>query len=78
MLVNMLEAKSRLSSLVAAAEQGEDVVLARNGVPVAKIVKYVAPKVRSPGAWRDQVAYADDWDSPATNAEVAHLLPGAD
>ena len=78
MLVNMLEAEGRLSSLVAAAEQGEDVVLARNGVPVAKIVKYIAPKVRPPGAWRDQVAYADDWDSSATNAEVAHLLLDAD
>ncbi len=39
MLVNMLEAKNRLSSLVAAAEQGEEIVLARNGIPVAKIVK---------------------------------------
>ncbi len=78
MLVNMLEAKSRLSSLVAAAEQGEDVVLARNGVPVAKIVKYIAPKVRPPGTWRGQVAYADDWDSSATNAEVAHLFLDAD
>jgi len=67
LLVNMLEAKSRLSSLVA-----------RNGALVAKIVKYVAPKVRPPGAWRDQVAYADDWDSSATNAEVAHLFLDTD
>lgn len=34
----MLEAKTRLSQLVEAAERGEAVVLARNGVAVAQIV----------------------------------------
>ena len=34
----MLEAKTKLSQLVEAAERGEEVVLARNGVPVAEIV----------------------------------------
>lgn len=36
--VNIGEAKARLSFLVAQAEAGEDVVIARNGVPVARIV----------------------------------------
>ena len=40
MQFNMLDAKTKLSSLVAAAEQGEEVIPARDGVPVAKIVKY--------------------------------------
>ena len=34
----MLEAKTKLSQLVEAAERGEDVVIARNGVAVAQIV----------------------------------------
>jgi prevent-host-death family protein len=34
----MLEAKTRLSQLVEAAERGEQVLLKRNGVPVAQIV----------------------------------------
>ena len=34
----MLEAKTRLSQLVEAAERGEQVFLKRNGVPVAQIV----------------------------------------
>ena len=34
MQVNMLEAKNRLSSLIVAAERDEEVVIARNGVPV--------------------------------------------
>lgn len=34
----MLEAKTKLSQLVEAAERGEEVVIARNGEPVAQIV----------------------------------------
>jgi prevent-host-death family protein len=36
--VNMHEAKSRLSELVAAALQGEEVILQKAGVPQARIV----------------------------------------
>lgn len=38
MQVNMLEAKTKLSKLVEAAERGEEVILARKGTPVARIV----------------------------------------
>lgn len=37
--VNMHEAKSRLSELVAAAEAGEEIVICRSGVAVAEIRK---------------------------------------
>ena len=51
MQVNMLEAKSQLSSLIVAAENGEEVLIARNGVPVARILPYRPPRIKSPGAW---------------------------
>jgi prevent-host-death family protein len=38
MQMNIAEAKARLSELIAAVERGEDVVIARGGVPVARIV----------------------------------------
>lgn len=41
--VNMHQAKTRLSKLVKQAEQGEDVLLARAGKPVARIVP-IAPE----------------------------------
>ena len=41
---NMLEAKTKLSQLVEAAERGEQVFLKRNGVPVAQIVSIVHAK----------------------------------
>ena len=77
MQVNMLEAENRLSSLVIAAEQGEEVLIARNGVPVAKIVKYeITPQVKPPGAWKDKVAYSNDWDSAETNVAIENLVYG--
>ncbi|AOI77770.1 type II toxin-antitoxin system Phd/YefM family antitoxin [Burkholderia sp. NRF60-BP8] len=44
--VNMHDAKLRLSSLVEALELGREseIVIARNGHPVARIVPYAAPK----------------------------------
>jgi antitoxin (DNA-binding transcriptional repressor) of toxin-antitoxin stability system len=74
--VNMLDAKSRLSSLVAAAEQGAEVILARDGIPVAKIVKYDKPKVKPPGAWRGLAPYSADWNSAETNAQIERLFLG--
>jgi prevent-host-death family protein len=41
--VNMHEAKTRLSALLAAAEQGELVLLCRNGRPVAELRPLPAP-----------------------------------
>lgn len=77
MLTNMLEAKNNLSRLVAAAERGEEVIVARDGVPVVRIVPYQAPKIHPPGAWQNKVAASPDWDSADTNAQVAQLMEGA-
>jgi prevent-host-death family protein len=74
MQVNMLDAKNSLSRLVAAAERGEEVVLARDGKPVAKIVRYESPKVKPPGAWRGKIKVSPDWDSPETNALIAEMF----
>lgn len=74
MQVNMLEAKNALSRLVAAAERGEDVILARDGKPVARLVRYEAPKVKPPGAWKGKVKVSPDWDSPETNAEITAMF----
>jgi prevent-host-death family protein len=62
--VGMHEAKTKLSQLVERAAAGEDIVIQRNGTPVARLVP-VAPtasleSVR--GAWRGRVRIADDFD----------------
>jgi prevent-host-death family protein len=51
--INIAEAKAKLSELVARAEAGEEVVLARNGAPIVTLTPIpVARKAkRVPGAW---------------------------
>ncbi len=49
--VNVHEAKTHLSRLLEAASRGEDVVIARNGEPVARLVPYSTAR-RAPGAAR--------------------------
>jgi antitoxin (DNA-binding transcriptional repressor) of toxin-antitoxin stability system len=42
------------------------VVIARSGVPIARLVAWQAParSVAAPGAMRGQIALADDFDAP--------------
>ncbi len=65
MEVNIHEAKTHLSRLLQRVAAGEEVTIARAGVPVARLVA-VAPKntVRPLGFARGQVWVADDFDAP--------------
>lgn len=78
MQVNLAEAKNLLPNLIAAVEHGEEVILARDGIPVAKLVQYEAPKIKPPGAWKEMVSYSEEWNSPETNAEIERLFLGGD
>lgn len=61
--VNVYEAKTKLSALLAQVEAGEDVVIARHGKPVARIVPFAdQPVQRKPGTWKGRVWMADDFD----------------
>ncbi len=78
MQVNMLDAKNRLSRLVQAVLDGEEVILARNGEPVARITRYLPTKSpRKPGALRGLIRMSPDWDSAETNREIAAELEAA-
>jgi prevent-host-death family protein len=61
--INIHEAKTHLSRLVERVEAGEELVIARAGRPVARLVPFrprTAP--REPGIWRGSVSLADDFD----------------
>ncbi|WP_336923442.1 type II toxin-antitoxin system Phd/YefM family antitoxin [Aquipuribacter sp. SD81] len=60
--VNVHEAKTHLSRLLEAVEHGEEVVIARAGQPVARLVRARAGVKRVPGAWRGRLVVADDFD----------------
>ena len=62
-VVNIYEAKTHLSRLVARAAAGEDIVIAKAGRPVAKLVGYSeADEPRQLGGWEGRVWIADDFD----------------
>ena len=63
--VNMHAAKTSLSKLIARVEQGEEIVIARNGRPVARLVP-IAKQDRAAafGSMRGKIWIADDFDAP--------------
>jgi prevent-host-death family protein len=63
--VNIHEAKTHLSRLVERAEHGEEIIIARSGRPVARLVPLedvVKPRVF--GRMRGKIRIADDFDAP--------------
>lgn len=62
---NVLEAKTHLSRLIEHVEAGEEVVIARAGRPVARLVPYrTRTSPRMPGIWQGRVHLAPDFDAP--------------
>ena len=63
--VNISEAKTHLSRLIARAVRGEEIILAKGGRPVAKIVPLI-PHVahRTPGTARGKIRIGPKFDAP--------------
>ncbi|HVC93545.1 MAG TPA: type II toxin-antitoxin system prevent-host-death family antitoxin [Pirellulales bacterium] len=76
-MTNIHVAKSQLSKLVERAEAGEEIIIARAGKPVAKLVAYRRGKTaRKGGQWRGKVRIADDFDElPADVAAALGVIP---
>lgn len=64
-LVNVHEAKTRLSELLQKVERGEKVIIARNGKPVAELAALAIEKrpIRALGALRGKVSVPEDFDT---------------
>jgi prevent-host-death family protein len=70
MMLNMHEAKSRLSELVEAACQGQEVIIARSGIPMVDLVPHrKIPRRRTGGQWAGRARIADDFDDPMPEIE---------
>jgi prevent-host-death family protein len=69
--VNVHEAKTNLSKLLERVEAGRDVIIARNGRPVARLTSVAAEKPkRVPGLWKD-IEIPDSFFDPMTEDELA-------
>ena len=73
MQVNIYEAKTRLSELVDQAHNGETIVIAKNGTPLAQLVpldKAAKPKIIF-GLMKGEIEIADDFDANRLKVEEA-------
>ena len=75
MQVNMHEAKSQLSKLGDLALQGENVIIAKAGKPLFRLVPYEPKtKMRTPGRFEGQIKYSNDWND--TDQELIDSFEG--
>ena len=72
MTVNIHEAKTNLSKLIAMLEEGEEIIIAKAGKPIAKLEKYAPSPRREPNKLRGKVKYLEDFD--AADAEITALF----
>lgn len=68
--VNIHEAKTHLSRLLAQMERGEDVVIARNGKPVAKLVPCEPKGKRQFGALKGKISIDERFFEPLPEEEL--------
>lgn len=71
--INIYQAKTRLSELVQRASTGEEIIISRNGEPVARLVPLHPVVARQPGRWAGQIHHA-----PNADEAVAALLLGGE
>ncbi|MGH7066095.1 MAG: type II toxin-antitoxin system Phd/YefM family antitoxin [Stellaceae bacterium] len=68
--INIAEAKAKLSSLLDRALAGEEIVIARAGKPLARLVPVAARPRRTPGILRDWIVPSDVFLEPMDPADL--------
>ena len=68
--VNVHEAKTHLSRLLAQVEAGQEVVIARNGAPVARLVPCHQSGKRKFGALKGRLVVSDSFFEPLPESEL--------
>ncbi len=69
-VVNIHEAKTHLSRLVARVEAGEEVIIARNGEPVAQLVRCKPAAKRQPDVLKGKVVIPHSFFDPLPDEEL--------
>ena len=67
--VNVQEAQTQLPLLLTKVEAGEEIVITRNGKPVARLVDCQPRGKRRFGAWKDRIAVGDGFFNPLPEEE---------
>ncbi len=61
MIINVSEAKAKLSKLVDMAFQGEDIIIAKNNLPLVRLVPHKPKTKRKLGLMKGQIEIPDDF-----------------
>ena len=69
-IVNVSQAKTQLSRLLARVEAGEEITIARRGAPVARLVAYRPKGKRQPGALKGKIKITDAFFEPLPEDEL--------
>ena len=69
-VVNVHQARAQLSRLLARVEAGEEVVIARRGVPVARLLAWKPPGRREPDVLKGKVTVPDSLLDPLPEEEL--------
>jgi len=76
--VNIYDAKTHLSELVDRAAAGEEIIIAKAGQPMARLVPLqTVHERRTFGRWAGHVVIADDFDAPLPD-ELLRAFEGHD
>jgi len=73
-MINLHAAKTQLSRLVDRASRGEEIIIARHGKPVARLVPLEVRAARQPGLLEGKLHVADDFDAPLPDDLLAGFL----
>ncbi len=67
--VNIHEAKTHLSKLLAQLKEDEEIIIAKAGKPIARLVPLIERLARrSPGSAKGKMTIASDFDAPLPNS----------
>ena len=70
MIVNLSEAKAKLSKLVDLVYHGEEVTIAKNNLPIVDLVPHKPRGKRQLGLLRGKIEIGEDFDAPSEEIET--------
>jgi prevent-host-death family protein len=72
--INIHQAKTMLSQLIERALSGEEVIIAKAGKPVVRLVRIEPVAKRVLGSAAGTIRYAPGWDEPLSDRELEEFV----
>lgn len=79
MLVNIHDAKTHFSKFIEKALKGDEVIIAKGGKPLIRLVPYTEePQIRRGGQFKGLMQISDDFDAPLPEEILKHFYGDED